>query len=167
MATSRGTSVNATSTQRRSATNRINAINTSDRMPAWRNALITVVAASMMVRLAGSLRGDTAHGHNEATQDSVVVAIPLRRDLDPDPAVGRHPVSFQRGRKSRKAHGFGIEEIPHLAQRRPQWRDERAVCFAQDGGRRLRQCGQNNFEAASVYGGWAIEAIRRLGQLGD
>jgi hypothetical protein len=47
MAMSRGTRVNATSIQRRSATNRISAMATIDRMPAWENAVTTLEAASM------------------------------------------------------------------------------------------------------------------------
>ena len=47
MATSRGTSVSATSVQRRSATNRMSAIDATDQTPASRNALTMVAAASM------------------------------------------------------------------------------------------------------------------------
>src|SRR5277367_1434555 len=48
MATSKGTSVSATSLQRLSATNRISAIDESDQTAASRNALTMVAAASTM-----------------------------------------------------------------------------------------------------------------------
>ena len=55
----------------------------------------------------------------EATQDRIVIAIPFRRDLDPDQPISGHPVPLQRGWKSRDVHRLGVEEALRLAQRGP------------------------------------------------
>ena len=98
-------------------------------------------------------------------QDGIVVPVPARPRLDPDLAVGRDPVPFERRRKGVDGHVLGREEIANLAQRRHERRNQHALRFLSGRGRRLRQSFQRTREAARLGGGRGFEIARRRGEI--
>ena len=166
MATSRGTSVSATSLQRRSATKRISAIDTSDQTAASRNALTMVAAASTMktgVPVAWGATPRTASTKRRRT--ALSFPSPLGATSILTSTVRRNPVASERGRKRVERHMLRGQEIPHLAKRRHERGDQNALRFVSFRRRRLRQGGQQARQPARLAGGGAVDFARRGGKV--
>ena len=117
-------------------------------------------------RRAARLRSHLANGIDEPMQDGIVVPVSAWPHFDPDLAVGRDPIAFERRRKRVNGHMLGREEIANLAKRRHERRNQHALRLLSGRWRRLRQSIERTRQAARLRGGRSVQIARRRGEVG-